>query len=204
VSKAGGKHIYKQFCLDSDGLRYPKNCKRWESPDLMSSYFVNFDCSHVLRYLAVDVDFSRTNQEFIEESKVSHKKIMRALNNEFHELARQIEYSVVSHSGRGLHLILGLTPMILSDESLNGQMLAKKVHSQIVDILIDMGIGADPACKGRIKADFSTFRNQDKVEHHNRILTQKIENAAKLKPYIDESGAKVLKLPHQGRTLRLI
>ncbi len=197
----GGRYCYKKFELNVEGDRIAQRCFREQNPDLQSTYFYNYDASEVLRFLRIDLDAKNTIAEYLDENgAISWKKIAHKLKEDFPELLRQIEYVTISHGKKGLHLVMGLSPLPLNDKTLPTQNLARKVQSEIITILNFLGIGADEAGKG-LKQDFSTFRNASNVVHHNKILTKKIENLAKHKPYQNEEGVIVYPVNSRPRIL---
>ena len=186
----GGRYRYKKYG-EENGVRVAAICFREQNPDLQSSYFYNLDGSEALRHIMLDIDADKTSPEFKDENGVvSWPKMACFLSVLFPHLLRQIEYVVRSHGKKGLHILIAITPLPLNLKTVAGQLLARKVQSNVIQILNFCGIGADPAAIG-LRRDFATFRNSENVLHHNRILTKKIENTAKLRPYVDEDGVLV-------------
>ena len=188
---SGGRHVYKKFEVNAEGSRIARRVLRADSPDLQSTYIYNFDGSEVLRYIRLDLDAHKTLSEWKDETgAISWKKIAQYLRENYPNILRQIEYVTVSRSKKGLHILIGLSPLPLSEKTRRAQYLARKIQTNLIDIFNELGIGADAGGKG-LKQDFSTFRKQENVIHHNRLLTQKIENSAKKRPYLDDDGIEI-------------
>ena len=188
---AGGRHVYKKFDVNAEGARIARRVLRAESPDLQSTYIYNFDGSEVLRYIRLDLDAHKTLSEWKDETgAISWKKISQYLKENYPNILRQIEYVVLSRSKKGLHILIGLSPLPLVEKTKRAQFFCRKIQSNLIDIFNELGIGADAGGKG-LKQDFSTFRKQENVIHHNRLLTQKIENSAKKRRYLDDDGIEI-------------
>jgi len=180
-AKVSSCYFYKKWETQENSERIPIACTRWQNPDLQSTFIYNEDCRvlKVLRHLRIDVDADKTAGEFKdEEGCVLWPKVATVLNERFPDIGRYVEYVIKSHSAKGLHILFGLAPLPLSPETEKTQNLARKIQSNLIDIFIELGIGADPASKG-LEQFFSTFRNTKNVVHHNRILTARIEKSAK-------------------------
>lgn len=192
----GGRYYYKKFEYDEEGNRFAKPCPRNQTPDLQSTYLYNHDRSEVLRYIRLDIDANKTLSQFKnEEGAISWQKISHEIKQVEEKLNKYFEYVTFSHSKKGLHLVIGIVPLPLEERSKSAQFMARKIQSDFISILNHVGIGADPSGKG-LKQDFSTYRNTTNVVHHNEILTRKIENAAKKRPYLDENGMTVTPKRH--------
>ena len=191
MAYTGGRYAYKKYTVNSEGARIAQRCYREQDPDLQSTYFYNYNASEVIRLLFFDIDAKYTSAEYKDENGVViWQKIAQLLKELFPQFLRQIEFVVRSQGKKGIHILMGISPLPLNDKTLPAQYLARKIQSDVISILNFLGIGADFAGTG-LKHDFATYRNADNVLHHNRILTKKIENVAKLRPYIDEDGVVV-------------
>ena len=189
---AGGKYAYKKWGLDSEGNRIAIPCYREDEPDLQSTYIYNPDGSEVLRYIRLDLDAIKTLLQWKDKNgSIDWLKIAAELHKNFPGIIRQIEFVTRSHSGKGLHILIGIAPLPLSDKTMKTQIFIRKIQSDLIRIFNELGIGADPAGKG-LKQDFATYRNPKNVLHHNRLLTKRIENSAKKRPYIDDNGNEVV------------
>ena len=132
---AGGRHVYKKFEVNAEGSRIARRVLRVDSPDLQSTYIYNFDGSEVLRYIRLDLDANKTRLEWKDESgSISWKKIAQHLKENYPNILRQIEYVTVSRSKKGLHILVGLSPLPLSEKTRRAQYLARKIQSNLIEI----------------------------------------------------------------------
>lgn len=175
----GGRYVYKKYQKDADGSRVAYPCPRWDNPQLQSTYFINPDRSYVLRFIRIDVDADKTLPIWKnEKGEVDWFKVADELRANFPNIARQIEYVIRSISGLGFHILIGLASLPLEESTYKAQLLAYSIQVDLIKILNELGIGADPAGRS-LKQDFSTFRNDENVIHSNPILTKRIELSAK-------------------------
>jgi hypothetical protein len=171
------RHTYKAWSKDAEGSRVAHYSSR-AGADLISTTIQNSNGTRVLRYIAFDIDSKLTAERWKDGIKVSWQKVHSFLSEHFSDVCRQIEYTVTSTSGTGLHIFLGLAALPLNDETQGTQKLARRVQSLLIQLFQFHGIGADPGAYG-LERDACSFRKVDNVLHHNRILTQKIEKTAK-------------------------
>lgn len=174
----GGKFGYYRWVIDLNGELIPERCNRSDNPDLQTTFMYNQDGSEVLRYIRLDIDADKTLPCWKdEEGVVSWPLISRELEK-YPVIKRQFEKVVLSRSKKGLHLLIGIAPLPLRTESVQAQMLARKIQSNLITCFNEIGIGADTAGRG-LKLLFSTYRNHENVIHSNQILTKQIEKSAK-------------------------
>ena len=176
---SGGRYLYFKWKLDLNGNRIAVQCKRDDKPDLQSTYFVNEDGLETIRYIRLDIDANKTLPCWKDESgAVDWFKIAPELNHRFPNISAQIEYVMRSHSKKGIHILIGLAPLPLTDKTTKTQFFIRKIQANLIDIFTEIGVGADPAGKG-LKNFFSSFRVKENIIHSNAILTKRIEKSAK-------------------------
>lgn len=174
----GGRFGYYRWIIGLNGEEIPERCNRTDNPDLQTTYMYNQDGSEILRYIRLDIDANKTLPIWKDEhGAVSWSLISRELDK-YPAIKRQIEKVTLSRSKKGLHILIGIAPLPLVSESLQAQMLARKIQSNLITCLNEIGIGADPSGRG-LKVLFSTYRNQNNIVHSNQILTKQIEKSAK-------------------------
>ena len=174
----GGRFIYYRWLPDLNGVIIPQRCNRTDNPDLQTTYLYNQDGSEILRYIRLDIDANKTLPIWKDEhGAVSWSLISKELDK-YPVIKRQIEKVTLSRSKRGLHILIGIAPLPLINESMQAQMLARKIQSNLITCFNEIGIGADPSGRG-LKVLFSTYRNQNNLIHSNQILTKNIEKSAK-------------------------
>jgi hypothetical protein len=171
------RHTYKKWSKDADGSRVAHFSSRIGA-DLVSTWIQNANGTRVLRYIVLDIDFKLTHDLWKDGNCVSWQKIQSFLSQNFPDILRQVEYAVTSTSGTGIHLFIGLAALPLCDETQVAQQLARRTQGLLIQLFQFLGIGADAAAFG-LERDACSFRNKEKLLHHNRILTQKIEKSAK-------------------------
>lgn len=172
-----GKYVFKRWHLAKDNYRIAVKCKKSHNPDLQSTYFTNPDGSEVLRYIRLDVDFEKSNDEFKFDNKLSWELIQNCLQ-QYPKLFEAIEYVTRSTSGKGLHILFGVSPLPLYERTQGAQISARQLQFQLIQIFNELGIGADPSGLG-LKQDFCTYNKKRNLVYHNELLTKRIEREAK-------------------------
>jgi hypothetical protein len=173
----GGRYCYKRWVIDKNGSRAPYKCKKSGNPDLQSTYFVNQDKSEVLRFIRLDVDYDKSSHEFKTKNVLSWELIQDKLK-QYPHVFEAIEYVTRSTSGTGFHILFGIAPLPLDERTNGAQISARQLQFQVIQILNEIGIGADPAALG-LKQDFCTYIKKNNLVYHNEILTKRIEKEAK-------------------------
>ncbi|APJ05275.1 hypothetical protein [Silvanigrella aquatica] len=174
----GGRFIYYRLVPDLNGELVPQRCNRTDNPELQSTYLYNQDGSEVLRYIRLDIDAEKTIDSWKDENGVVSWTLISRELEKYPGIKRQIEKVILSRSKRGIHILIGLAPLPLISESIQAQLLARKIQSNLITCFNELGIGADPAGRG-LKLLFSTYRNHENLVHSNQILTKNIEKSAK-------------------------
>nr|BFD33519.1 hypothetical protein GTC16762_31380 [Pigmentibacter ruber] len=172
-----GKYIFKKWQIAKDNYRIPVKCKKSSNPDLQSTYFTNTDGNEVLRYIRLDVDFEKSNDEFKKDNKLCWELIQNSLG-QYSKILEGIEYVTRSTSGRGLHILFGVSPLPLYERTQGAQISARQLQYQLIQIFNELGIGADPSGLG-LKQDFCTYNKRSNLVYHNELLTKRIEREAK-------------------------
>lgn len=185
----GGRYLYKKWVIDKHGNRVAYKCRKSQNPDLQSTYFVNQDNSEVLRFIRLDIDYDKSCHEFKTENVLSWELIQEKLK-QYPQFFEAIEYVTRSTSGKGLHILFGIAPLPLDERTNGAQISARQLQFQLIQILNELGIGADPAALG-LKQDFCTYKNKNNLIYHNEILTKRIEKEAKKPNYLMIDGAEV-------------
>jgi hypothetical protein len=174
----GGKFIYYRWVPDINGELIPQRCNRADNPELQSTYMYNQNGLEVLRYIRLDIDAEKTSPCWKDDNGVVSWSLISKELDKYPAILKQIEKIILSRSKRGLHILLGIAPLPLISESIQAQLLARKIQSNLITCFNELGIGADPAGRG-LKLLFSTYRNKENVIHSNQILTKNIEKSAK-------------------------
>ena len=174
----GGRFIYYKWVPDLNGELIPQRCSRTDNPELQSTYLYNQDGSEVLRYIRLDIDAEKTMDCWKDENGVVSWALISRELEKYPVIRKQVEKVILSRSKRGIHILIGIAPLPLISESIQAQLLARKIQSNLITCFNELGIGADPAGRG-LKLLFSTYRNHDNLVHSNQILTKNIEKSAK-------------------------
>ncbi|BBH54696.1 hypothetical protein [Fluviispira sanaruensis] len=173
------RHDYKQY-IEADGQKIIVSCARIYA-HLQSCGILNPTGSVVLRYLMIDIDAHRTPQKWKDqEGKIDYHKVHNFLSTKLPKICASIEYITRSHGGKGIHLIIGFSALPLEDSTVKMQSVCSQIQNLIIMILNEYGLGADEGARG-LNRLFSTFRDENKLLHHNNILTKNIEKQRKLK-----------------------
>ena len=191
MSCSQAKHDYKKW-KEKNGKRFAVPCARREA-DLMSTIIKNKTGSKVVRYVMFDIDFKRTISKYKDSnsSRIVWHRVFEEIIKVHPTLAQYIEYITLSSSGTGIHLIIGITPLPLYTKSTAAQKMLKKTQIGIIQLLNEIGIGADENSRGLVR-DFCSFRKDANVLFQNELLTDRLEKSAKLVEYKDFSGNKVM------------
>ena len=170
-----GRHKYKQYYLNNEGERVAGYCKK-QNADLQSCGITNPSSSVVLRYLMLDLDAHRAEEQWKnQDGSLNWPKIYSYLCLNYPKISKYIEYATKSYSKKGVHIIFGFSALPLSDETRKMQSICAQIQSLLMDIFNEIGLGADTGARG-LNRDFSTFQNKYNVLHHNKILTKRINN----------------------------
>ncbi|BBH54615.1 hypothetical protein [Fluviispira sanaruensis] len=188
----GGRFIYKKWGIDSQGNKIPRIVKRSEEPDLQSTYLCNKDRSEILRYIRLDIDFDKSRFELrnSENTCLSWEAIQNTLSK-FPQIFEAIEYVTKSTSGKGFHILIGLSPLPLDGRTYGAQINARQLQQLLIEVFNELGIGADPSGAG-LKQDFCTYRKVKGIVYHNELLTKRIEKESQKPSYINENGIKIV------------
>jgi hypothetical protein len=173
----GGRYIYKRWGKDSEGNRFAFKTSRNSNPELQSTYLYNQDGKESLRYIRLDIDYEKSNGEFKTNGRLNWKLIKERIK-EFPQIIDGIEYVTKSYSGKGLHILFGISPLPLDHRTINTQIMARQLQKNLIEIFNEIGIGADPCAMG-LKQDFSTYRKKENLVFQNEILTRRIERQSK-------------------------
>ena len=190
MSFSQARHNHKKW-KQIDGKRFAVPCARGTA-DLMSTVIKNKTGSQVVRYVMLDIDFKRTISKYKDsnEKHIVWHRVFEEIQKIHPTLAQYIEYITLSTSGTGIHIILGVTPLPLYNKSIAAQKMLKKTQSEIIQLLNELGIGADENSRGLVR-DFCTFRKDSNLLFKNELLTERLEKSAKLLSYEDAYGNKV-------------
>ncbi len=173
----GGRYIYKRWGKDSEGNRFAFKTNRNSNPELQSTYLYNHDGKESLRYIRLDIDYEKSNLEFKLNGRLNWELIKKRIKD-FPQILDGIECVTKSYSGKGLHILFGLSPLPLDHRTINTQIMARQLQKNLIEIFNEIGIGADSCAMG-LKQDFSTYRKKENIVFQNEILTRRIERQSK-------------------------
>jgi hypothetical protein len=170
------KYDYKKYFFDNDGNRLAGFCEREQTPDLQSCAIRNPNGLQVLRHLMLDLDAHRAEDRWLDiNGALDWPKIKSYLSEKYPLIFAHIEYALKSYSKKGIHILFGFNPFSLEQKTYKTQRNCYLIQNYLIEIFKTEGLGVDPAARG-LNRDFSSFRNEDNILFHNKILTKRIKN----------------------------
>ena len=198
MSGLGSRFEYKKTAI-KEGNRVAYFCTRdeadWQSNCILNKFIDEdgqYQALKLLRYIRIDVDAEKCSPKMLtKEGVINVNKVKWILSKKHKVLLNQIEYITKSTSGKGVHILIGLSSLPLNEDTSHAQNFVRKIQLDIIDILNEFGIGADKSSTGLVQ-DFCTYRKESNVLLHNEVLTKRIDNSAKSRSKLDTQGVSIL------------
>lgn len=197
--KRGGRRTprshyqFKKWTYDKDGNRSDAVVIRplfKAHADLINTCYYNpATKTQTLYCLVWDLDANRADAKWLDaEGRLDWQKMRETLFVSHPELAGYVVAAIRSTGGKGLALMLGITPMELSLSTINNQKLAFAVQKRLLQLLNYYGMGADPGALG-LKRDFANWKDQsrwldDSEENIKRIQRERRPVLRELNDYL--------------------
>lgn len=167
-----------------------------ETADLISSTYFNPSTeTETLYCITFDLDAHRADICWKDQDgKLDWGKMGSFLFLMYPWVRDRITFSIRSTGGKGLALMIAITPMELVDSTESNQRLAKAVQKKIFLLLNHHGMGADEAALG-LKRDFPNWQNPNKIVDGEEYLLKAIQSDKNRPAILSELIKELNKLP---------
>ncbi|HYX36613.1 MAG TPA: hypothetical protein VE954_26180 [Oligoflexus sp.] len=161
----------KRIAVPVGGVR---SDKRAEYPLISTTIMNEGTRTETLIWLHFDLDFKRADKKWIRDGKMDWPTIGATLTEDVPMFLRYLAYVVRSSGGKGLSLVLAISPLELIDETGDVQKLAFKVQNMVIRILSYNGMGADEGARG-LKRLMPNMLRSDRVLDQAEFVQQMIQ-----------------------------
>ena len=180
VFSTSGHFKYKSWGQNSQGereaYRYVGKDARTHA-DLASNVYHNKNGFETVFGLVFDLDAHRAMDCFKDsEGSLAWDLILPALEKEIPEVAGLICYVVRSTGGKGLGIVVAISPLVIANSTVGNQKSALKLQGRLLSVFDKLGIGADFGARGVIR-DLPNFKNPDKLIFQNQKILRELETA---------------------------
>ncbi|MFW7382402.1 MAG: hypothetical protein ACOH5I_26630 [Oligoflexus sp.] len=112
--------------------------------------------------LDLDIDFKRTQDKWLNGDRVDWQKVSSHLREQHEPVFDAIDAVVMSTSGSGFHLLIGVQPLEMGYNPRQQwfRYRAETVQRRLIKLLNDAGIGADPAAAGLVRDYPNHFKTE--------------------------------------------
>jgi hypothetical protein len=126
-------------------------------------------------YLALDLDLKRSAQEWITRGKIDWNKIGPKLQAEHPAIYSAISSVVKSTSGKGLHIWIPISPLLMTDRYWTTQEYARSLQRHLQQFFDHYKMGVDFSASG-LAREFANFFNAKKVVYTNDFARSRAHN----------------------------
>ena len=190
-----GRYQFRYWHFDDQGgriasSRAPKG-RAAHVPDLVNTAYRNADGSKTIYGLAFDLDAHRADRIWLDgEGRLDWPRIMAMLTANHVVIAYQVSHAVRSTGGKGIALVIAITPLPIMSSTASNQRTAQNLQSRLIHFFNDLGLGADPGARG-LERDFPNFQNPDRLLLENRLVLRRAEESrdpilTKLHAYLNQ------------------
>lgn len=171
---------YKNWTNDIHGSRKAVTVRpiRPESADLINTCIYNpAKKTYTVYCMTIDLDVERASDQWKNKTgQLSWHKINKELKNRFPILSDFIGAAIRSSGGRGLALMIPISPLELTHDTSRAQRAASVLLKKLIEFLNIHQMGADPAAFGLIR-DFCNWRNPERQVHWNDQLMPMVQSS---------------------------
>jgi hypothetical protein len=180
VSAPSGHYQYKSWRQNAQGERVAQKhfgLGASTQADLAANYYSNSNKTQTVFGIAFDLDAHRAKDCFKDaEGKLDWNLIQPALQKEIPEVAALMCYVVRSTGGKGLGIVMAISPLVILQSTTLNQQSALKLQGRLLSVFDKMGIGADFGARGILR-DLPNFKNPDKLIFQNQKILRELETA---------------------------
>jgi hypothetical protein len=158
---------FKNFSYDADGKRlgaYPIfPLKRHQADLINTAYFNPSKKTKTVYCLMWDLDSDRASSDWKrEDGSLDWPKMADHLIENHLQLMDQVTMALRSTSGKGIHLVVAITPLEIVDSTESCQRLAQVVQAQVFNLLSHYEMGVDRGALG-LERDFVNWHNKENI-----------------------------------------
>ena len=143
--------------------------------DLAANSYRNANGLETVFGIVFDFDVHRAKDCWKDsEGKLDWELIFPALKKEIPEVANLICYAVRSTGGKGLGVVMAISPLPLLLSTAANQKSALKLQGRLLSDFDKMGLGADFGARG-ISRDLPNFNNPERLVYRNTLPLRELE-----------------------------
>jgi hypothetical protein len=147
IQGISGNYAYKKWVEEGSGQRkaFPVSGPEARfSADLIANSYRNRGGLAVVFGIVFDLDAHRAQEQWKDsEGRLDWGLIFSSLKKEIPEFAKYLCHAVRSTGGKGLALVMAITPMPIQDSTRPNQTAAENLQSRLINLLNRLGMGAD-------------------------------------------------------------
>ena len=182
VASVSGHYEYKSWAQDSKGERVARKFAGKEArynADLAANSYRNANGLETVFGIVFDFDAHRAKDCWKDaEGKLNWELIFPALKKEIPEVANLICYAVRSTGGKGLGVVMAISPLPMLPSTAANQQSALKLQGRILSVFDKMGLGADFGARG-VSRDLPNFNNPDRLVYRNTQPLRELEKSSR-------------------------
>ena len=177
-NNASGRYGYKSWAHNPQGERVARPYQGKDPrvhADLVSNSYRNVDGVQTVFGVVFDFDAHRAHDCWKNaEGKLNWDVIFPALQKEIPEVANLICYAVRSTGGKGLGVVMAISPLPLIPSTAGNQQSVLKLQGRLLSVFDKMGLGADFGARG-VSRDLPNFNNPERCVYRNTKPLRELE-----------------------------
>jgi hypothetical protein len=175
---ASGRYGYKSWAHNPQGERVARPYQGKDPrvhADLVSNSYRNVDGVQTVFGVVFDFDAHRAHDCWKNvEGKLDWDMIFPALQKEIPEVANLICYAVRSTGGKGLGVVMAISPLPLIPSTVGNQQSVLRLQGRLLSVFDKMGLGADFGARG-VSRDLPNFNNPERCVYRNTKPLRELE-----------------------------
>jgi hypothetical protein len=177
-----GRYDYKSWAMNAKGERVARKCSSKDarlSADLVYNSYRNANGCETVFGLVFDLDAHRAKDCWKDANgRLDWSLIFPALQKEIPEVASLICYAVRSTGGKGLGVVMAITPLPIVVSTAANQKSALKLQGRLLTVFDRLGFGADFGARG-VSRDLPNFNNPVKLVYRNTEPLRALERSGR-------------------------
>jgi hypothetical protein len=177
-----GRYDYKSWATNAKGERVARKCSSKDarvSADLVSNSYRNANGCDTVFGLVFDLDAHRAKDCWKDaDGRLDWSLIFPAVQKEIPEVASLICYAVRSTGGKGLGVVMAITPLPIVVSTAANQKSALKLQGRLLTVFERLGFGADFGARG-VSRDLPNFNNPVKLVYRNTEPLRALERSGR-------------------------
>ena len=187
VTSASGHYEYKSWEKDAKGERVAQKFMGKQArynADLAANSYRNTNGLETVFGIVFDFDAHRAKECWKDtDGKLDWSLIYPALQKEIPEVASLICYAVRSSGGKGLGIVMAISPLPMLPSTAANQQSALKLQGRLLSVFDKMGLGADFGARG-VCRDLPNFNNPARLVYRNTQPLRDLESSCR--PIVSE------------------